>query len=637
MALVLLGLATSATAASPSADANVRDRLHLPLLPDPVAQRLSVDASAIGSRTEAPVTLEADRVSLTRQAAEWQANQHGAELADVEVPHHGSPSDALTTLMDRHNTTPSSEDRRALQVLDTLPAEQHDALTRFVDAFLAFDAATQRAYEGYDPGTVRPQAAMAASGTDVDPDRPSHQSASARGATPLAEAGVDLGPILTSRTHVLQAATRLQDAFPQSGAQTACDPLTVAPAFSIDLTSCDNLYEEDVAVLVDGGGDDRYRNNAGGSNLAEGTCQLLQTREYASAALIDLGHGEDAFGDRTDPRSCGANGGGYEGAGFLFDEGGDDVYHAHRVGTNGGGSLGAGFLLDETGNDTYTAASHGTNGGGDNLGTGSLLDRAGNDTYTARLSGANGGATSDGVGFLLDRAGNDAYGAEDLGTNGGGWFAGVGALLDGGGSDTYTAEDRGTNGGGDSGTGFLLDEGGDDTYTAGTSGTNGGAHEGANFDGEGTLIDEAGNDSYAAADVGTNGGGADGASGLLVDRAGNDTYQGGFEGTNGGAAGGEGRLLDRSGDDTYAAEGAGTNGGGYWDGEGFLLDRAGNDIYTAEDRGTNGGGWSGGVGALLDGGGRDEYEDGAGGTGVDRTVAPKGTVGAQVDSDDTTP
>jgi hypothetical protein len=66
----------------------------------------------------------------------------------------------------------------------------------------------------------------------------------------------------------------------------------------------------------------------------------------------------------------------------------------------------------------------------------------------------------------------------------------------------------------------------------------------------------------------------------------------------------------------------------------LLLDEAGNDTYTATGDGTNGG--DEGVGLLLDAAGTDRYEDPEvpGDSCQDCTLVPKGTLGAQVDSDD---
>ncbi len=309
---------------------------------------------------------------------------------------------------------------------------------------------------------------------------------------------IDLAGSFAARNRMLDAALALRDAIVPGAASTgaACSPIAAPPAFSIDLGTCDDTYTADVALLVDAGGNDRYLNNAGGSDLLARTCQTLDLfpleppslpvlPSLGVAALIDLA-GDDRYGDATHRRECGANGGGFNGSGFLLDAAGNDTYTARGRGTNGGANAsfpspyssgvgGVGFLLDAGGNDTYTAESLGTNGGGwgsscvgcllgEAAAVGFLLDVGGSDTYAAGSGGTNGGGVSVGTGFLLDTAGSDIYSAGGTGTNGGG-VVGAGFLLDAAGSDVYaTSGGGGTNGGGFLGTGLLLDAAGSDTY-----------------------------------------------------------------------------------------------------------------------------------------------------------------------------
>jgi hypothetical protein len=552
----------------------------------------------------------ATAIATAQHASPWQATTLDLDTADpVPLTGYTTPSQALLELANRHNATPTSQQLDELQGLDDLEDPVRSALARTVDAFLALDTATQLAYADADRqaleelrdddlGSIQDPSAIPASLNANPSEMPAPPSPGER----LAEAGVNLAPVLETRAQFLDAVHNLQIALDEAGIATAqaCEPVQVAPAFSIGLTACDDTYTTDVALQLDAGGTDTYHNNAGGSNLAGGSCRLLAPGLYATAALVDLGTGDEAYGNTDAPRECGTNGGGALGVGFLLDEGGNDIYTADSYGTNGGGYLGVGLLLDAAGDDTYTADRYGTNGGGRLGGVGLLHDAGGNDTYTAGSGGTNGGG-DEGVGFLLDQAGND----------------------------TYNANRSGTNGGGNGGVGFLVDEGGDDTYTADSFGTNGGSDEGVGF-----LHDAAGNDTYTADSYGTNGGGLAGV-GFLHDAGGNDTYTADSYGTNGGGQAGVGLLLDAAGDDTYTAGRYGTNGGGRLGGAGLLLDEAGNDTYTAGDRGTNGGGDEG-VGLLLDAAGTDRYEDPAvpDGSCQDCTLVPKGTLGAQVDSDD---
>lgn len=387
----------------------------------------------------------------------------------------------------------------------------------------------------------------------------------------------------------------------------------------------------------------------------------------------------DAAGDdRYQAGWGGANGGGYQlGMGFLLDAKGDDVYAAGNSGTNGGGEFGQGVLVDLAGDDVYTAGTRGTNGGGVIQGAGFLVDASGADTYTAadgkrgETFGKNGGAFSIATGFLLDRSGDDTYAGGSDATNGGGDTLAIGLLVDVEGNDVYLAGGRAANGGGtDDGTGFLVDGAGADRYVAGSVGTNGGYSQWAVADGVGSgfLLDVGGDDTYSAGYLGVNGGGyalaplpdsTELSSGFLLDMEGNDRYVALALGVNGGGYTATGFLADVAGSDEYTAQGGATNGGGALSGTGALVDDAGDDLYQGglfaanggsgysgsgllydgkgDDRyeaswgGVNGGVYNVGTALLLDAGGSDSYQDDDGGTGEDRTVLPKGTVGAQVD------
>lgn len=214
-------------------------------------------------------------------------------------------------------------------------------------------------------------------------------------------------------------------------------------------------------------------------------------------------------------------------------------------------------------------------------------------------------------------------------------------------SDTYTEDCV-----------LVLDLGGDDVYhnNAGGAYSLGEVSEipecgfivGHNtYYGEAALFDASGDDLYGFQDedkrrnCGANGGGIAG-NGLLVDGEGEDTYQAGRAGVNGGghAPGSSGFLLDAgTGDDLYNGTKNGVNGGSFVAAVGGLVDQGGTDTYLATDLGVNGGvtnvgpgGAFAGTGILLDGDGSgDRYVDDMGGTGEDRTVLPKGLIGAQID------
>lgn len=465
-------------------------------------------------------------VALAQRATRDHAATLAPDWAASETSRHGSPSEAIHALLDRHGHTPDASQARAIAGYDDVRAPLRAAVTDVVDAFIALETATETMdaelgqIGGFDqrPGQ---RVGTAASG---------HHPTGPRAA--LATTAVDPAPVLAARNTLLDAVLGLEEAVEASppGSNDAPD-LELPPVLAVDLDEDeDNLYTEDVALLLDAGGDDVYHNNAGGAG-------------DGAAALLDLGTGMDTYGDPESPRSVGANGGGGpDGVGVLVDDGGHDRYTAGGGGTNGGGCGGVGFLLDRGGDDRYTAQDCGTNGGASGTpGVGFLLDAAGNDTFTAEGSGTNGGAIYAGAnGFLLDLEGRDVFTAESRGTNGGGYLSGDGALLDADGNDTYNAGSLGANGGASrGGEGFLVDGGGSDAYRAGDHGTNGGTTPDPGsccvdqqilwlvfeHETEGFLLDASGDDVYRAGHGGTNGGGVLGVVGLLFDGQGTDVYE----------------------------------------------------------------------------------------------------------------
>lgn len=389
----------------------------------------------------------------------------------------------------------------------------------------------------------------------------------------------------------------------------------LAPGFAVcgavllELEGLDSTHDCDYGFAVDLGGDDAWRNNAGGNRPGSTECSTVasasQLRHPTAAFALDLA-GNDAYtGQALDG---GVAGGGCDGLGALFELGGDDLYDVavlHTGGGTGGANFGAGLLLDFGGDDTYRGrvarhkpgvpASGGLHGGANFGGHGSLLDLGGRDAYagTVDFQGGLNGGENDGSGFLLDCGPEgDAY-AGHVGISGG------------------------VNGGSSLGRGFLLDCGGDDTY-AGSIGD------------EATFWQNAG--TSAQPHGGVNGGAAAFSDGLLIDLAGDDAYAGevwGNGGVNGGAFDGSGALLDAGGRDRYAGlvfNNGGVNGGAGRGGVALLLDASGDDVYdgtVAAARcelpalpelcgGYANGGGRAGVGWLLDGGGRDAYSEGGG-------------------------
>jgi hypothetical protein len=366
--------------------------------------------------------------------------------------------------------------------------------------------------------------------------------------------GGDEIAIAVRRFELLEASMALADASATTPALAAA-PVEIGRLISIDLAQSGSTYTKDFSLLIDVGGSDTYLNNAGGCCRME-ECELPGPSKLHAAALIDLS-GNDHY---VSGRSCGVNGGGNQGTGFLFDARGNDEYSAGDGGTNGGAKRGQGFLVDAGGTDLFRGGRGGVNGGGD-PGGGFLLDVAGSDRFEASSGGVNGGAAGlRASGMLMDLQGSDTYAATvGFGANGGALGGGVGVLLDGGGYDLYTARWIGVNGGSSSGTATLVDLAGNDRYLAEDSGVNGGCDCTSLVPGDALLLDLAGNDLYRGTDVAVNGGAVSSGSvaiASLIDLVGDDRYEaGGLKGTNGGAGGSIplaiALLFDGGGADTY--------------------------------------------------------------------------------------
>jgi HEAT repeat protein len=317
----------------------------------------------------------------------------------------------------------------------------------------------------------------------------------------------------------------------------------------------DDEYAEDAMLLVDLGGDDVYRNNAGGCRPGGG----------GIAVLIDHG-GHDRYlaaGRRF------VQGAACLGVGLLVDLGGSDLYQAGHF-SQGAGVMGVGLLWDRDGDDTYRADTFCQGAG--MFGLGMVLEDAGEDLYDCASLG-QGAATTLGMGILSDLGGDDRYhlnigpGKDTMGGPAGfgqggalsfrpaSWegaltaHGGIGLLLDAGGNDRYRGAGRQVQGGGHLlSVGALVDLSGHDHYTA-RSGQGSAAHLAAAI-----LLDRRGDDIYECESLG-GGAGDDRVLGLFLDLAGDDRYQAGA--SSFGAATGplaRGLFIDYRGGDTYVSE-----------------------------------------------------------------------------------
>jgi parallel beta-helix repeat protein len=318
-----------------------------------------------------------------------------------------SVDEAVLALAEHHDVTMGPSEMAAWGQLRDLPAAVRNPLADLIGAFLALDTSS-RADMG-EPALSPWESALP---PDAPRKTPERSGLVLPGSTDSEPASIP--SFHRTRVKFLDATEELVAAFHATPpkAYTKVGPaasVNLCPALALDLQGHDNHYEQDCALVLDIGGKDTYHNNAGGSNLAGGACHLVPVGpgEWTAAAVVDLGQGDDVYGDPLNPRRCGANGGGAFGLGHLIDAGGTDTYVAGGYGTNGGGRRGAGLLIDASGSDTYQAGHEGTNGGS-YIGHGLLIDLGGDDTYEARHFGTNGGSEA-GTGALLDAGGRDYY------------------------------------------------------------------------------------------------------------------------------------------------------------------------------------------------------------------------------------
>lgn len=304
-----------------------------------------------------------------------------APLADAgPLTDTGAYADAWHQVFALTGQTPPAETTAGI---DALPPEVRDALDDVLRAYLD--------YQGKADGI----AALHVFGPLPAEDAPWQDIA------PLRERLRDAGLALRDAV----AASEVPTALPAGG---PTDPVQVELGCDADP---DDTYTADAVLIIDLCGNDTYQNNAGGTvSVAPGPTRCdritvapnVHVAATVSAAVID-GDGSDRYTPAD--ASCGVNGGGALGAGFLMDVTGDDLYAAGSIAVNGGGHLGSGFLLDLAGNDTYQAVDQGVNGGGYVAGHGALTDVAGDDTYTVApgaTRGVNGGGYFAAVGFLAD-------------------------------------------------------------------------------------------------------------------------------------------------------------------------------------------------------------------------------------------
>ncbi|MHC5080905.1 MAG: hypothetical protein ACYTHN_17990 [Planctomycetota bacterium] len=320
-----------------------------------------------------------------------------------------------------------------------------------------------------------------------------------------------------------------------------------------------NIYKNDALLIVDFGGNDTYKNSAGGTlytpkkisvciDLAgndtyETTVGLAHgSGMYGIGVLVDC-EGNDLYASKNV-----SQGAGHVGVGILWDWSGDDRYKANSV-SQGAGFQGVGLLRDDAGADTYEVGSSGQ-GYGNLGGFGILQDRGGDDQYTAGgvipdkgrdashfLSMAQGygqgnragqlaHCASGGIGLLADWTGRDRYEADVFGQGCSYWYA-LGVLLDGAGDDEYKVHNYGQGAGIHMSVGVMMDFEGKDTYEGGAHALGHSLDRSvgffADFDGDDTYQSIVPSDSQGAAVKPY-------AVAFFLDARGNDTYKDGQPG-----------------------------------------------------------------------------------------------------------
>ncbi|MEO0241218.1 MAG: hypothetical protein ABIM83_07160 [candidate division WOR-3 bacterium] len=348
---------------------------------------------------------------------------------------------------------------------------------------------------------------------------------------------------------------------------------------SINFKDENNVYEGNYILIIDGKGDDFYKECGRGIGV-------LNFNPFE--IIIDF-EGNDFYVSKK-PFGIGSS---FFGASGIFDFKGDDFYKGSYY-SIGSGFFGIGILIDKEGNDIYEGEVFSQGAGF--FGIGILFDFDGNDLYKLSNYG-QGFAGTKGYGIIYDKKGNDSYiaygkfihhpllpdytrsfaqgfsiGARPFASGG------IGVLIDGEGNDYYIG----------------------DVYSQGTS----------YFYSIGMLLDKKGNDHYIASEY-AQGAGIHLSAGILVDLEGDDNYISKY-----GPAQGEGHdlsigiLIDKKGDDFYKVSGG--QGIGLTNSIGILIDSDGNDIYNTYEKeiGQGSGTWTRGfcgIGIFLDLKGKDIY------------------------------
>ncbi len=312
-------------------------------------------------------------------------------------------------------------------------------------------------------------------------------------------------------------------------------------------SSQDSHYEQDIAILIDLGGNDLYMNNAGSA------------RSDSIALLIDL-----AGDDEYSATSGIAQGSALLGLGLLIDLSGNDRYRATHL-AQGSAILGGGLLIDLAGDDDFTSEEFAQASGFGAIAI--LWDQAGDDRFRSHYL-AQGVGTVQAVGALVDCAGDDEYfasgkWASSYGREGafrgasqgfglglrGYASGGFGVLFDGAGKDTFEAGNFSQGGGYFFAMGLLHNAGEEQDFYLGERYAQGfSAHSAL-----GVLIEEGGDDQYRVKISAGQAMSWDLSAAMLLDYGGNDRYLSKGQLSQGAASqNGFAWFEDFQGEDTYS-------------------------------------------------------------------------------------
>ncbi len=294
---------------------------------------------------------------------------------------------------------------------------------------------------------------------------------------------------------------------------------------------------DQIAVIVDLGGDDTYRGPAGGA----GVNRRLSVVVDVSGNDRYVG-GSDALGSAT------------LGVGVLLDLAGADEY-AVDARSAGFGAGGIGLLADLGGRDSWKLARDG--GGVGCCGLGLLLDLGVDPDVAAIGPRCLGVGLPGGLGFYLDAGGDDrrealpgARAEQVLGVGLGlpPWLGGgAGLAVDLAGDDEYRVGGRACGMGEAHGLGAFFDAAGKDRYAVGAF-----ALGAARSAGIGVCIDAAGDDEYVVTAAPALGAAVESGLAWAEDRGGDDRYTLPIESAGFALAGGLGVFLDWRGRDAYS-------------------------------------------------------------------------------------